>query len=172
MTLNGQCKAAGCNNSEPKVASLYGPAPADRIVALGRLTGSGDEWTGEPLYGCRGVRGCTLRMFHVAGRDVLLGPRWLLGTMAYKAEPKSTSTRQAFRGAHSTVWIALETGREGRSPTSVTGAQRSLGCPIAIRLPTEQTTSGNCREPSIAQTPPTHVLRQWSLNWTRFLGPP
>src|SRR5215211_4015261 len=45
VPLNGQCKAAGCNTSEPKVASSYGPAPADRIVAPGRLTGSGDEWT-------------------------------------------------------------------------------------------------------------------------------
>src|SRR4030095_8907837 len=89
-------------------------------------------------------------MFHVAGREILPGPRRPLGTAAYKAEPKSLTARQEVRGAHSTVWIAQETGREGRSPASVNGAQRSLGCPIAARLPTEQTTSGNCREPSTA----------------------
>ena len=71
-------------------------------------------------------------MFHVAGREILPGPRWPLGTAAYKAEPKSLPARQEVRGAHSTVWIALETGREGRSPASVNGARRSLGCPIAI----------------------------------------
>src|SRR5215467_2273822 len=76
VPLNGKCKAAGCNTSEPKVASSYGLAPADCIVALGRLTGSGDEWTDEPLFRCRGVRGGTLRMFHVAGREILQSPRW------------------------------------------------------------------------------------------------
>src|SRR5215813_8878076 len=75
VPLNGTCKAAGCNTSEPRVASLYGLAPADGIVALGRLTGSGDEWTWEPLFRCRGVRGGTLRMFHVAGRQILPSPR-------------------------------------------------------------------------------------------------
>src|SRR4029453_14980308 len=89
-------------------------------------------------------------MFHVAGREILPGPRRPLGTAAYKAEPKSLTARQEVRGAHSTVWIALETGREGRRPASVNGAQRSLGCPIASRLPTEQTKSGNCREPYTA----------------------
>src|SRR5215471_18098854 len=150
VPLNGQCKAAGCNTSEPKVASSYGPAPADGIVAPGRLTGSGDEWTWEPFLRCRGVRGGTLCMFHVAGRELLPGPRRPLGTAASKAEPKSLPARQEVRGAHSTVWIARETGREGRSPATVNGAQRSLGCPMAARLPTEQTTSGNCREPSTA----------------------
>src|SRR5215475_214887 len=89
-------------------------------------------------------------MFHVVGREILQGPRWPLGTAAYKAEPKSLVAQQEVRGAHSTAWIALETGREGRSPASVSGARRSLGCPIASRLPTELTTSGNCREPYIA----------------------
>src|SRR5499427_5239925 len=89
-------------------------------------------------------------MFHVVGREILPGPRWPLGTAAYKAEPKSQPAWQEVRGAHSTVWIALETRREGRSPALVTGAQRSLGCPIATRLPTEPTTSGNCREPYTA----------------------
>lgn len=89
-------------------------------------------------------------MCHVAGREILPGPRWPLGTVTYKAKPKSLPARQEVRGAHSTVWIALETRREGRSPASVSGAQRSVGCPIASRLPTEPTTSGNCREPYIA----------------------
>jgi hypothetical protein len=40
----------------------------------------------------------------------LLGPRWPLGTAAYKAAPKSLSAQQEVRGAHSTAWIALETG--------------------------------------------------------------
>src|SRR5262245_30420786 len=80
----------------------------------------------------------------------LAGSQGPLGTTAYKAEPKSLLARQEVRGAHSTAWIALETGREGRSPASVSGARRSLGCPIASRLPTELTKSGNCREPSTA----------------------
>src|SRR6516162_5842262 len=54
-------------------------------------------------------------MCHVAGREILPGPRWPLGTAAYKAEPKSLLARQEVRGAHSTVWIAWETRREGRS---------------------------------------------------------
>ena len=62
------------------------------------------------LSRCRGVRGGTLCMFHVAGREILPGPRWPLGTAAYKAEPKSLSAWQEVRGAHSTAWIALETG--------------------------------------------------------------
>jgi hypothetical protein len=89
-------------------------------------------------------------MFHVAGREILPGPRWPLGTTAYKAEPKSLPAWQEVRGAHSIVGIALETRRERRSPASVSGARRSLGCPIASRLPTEQTTSGNYREPYTA----------------------
>src|SRR5262245_53699942 len=80
----------------------------------------------------------------------LAGSQGPLGTTAYKAEPKSLLARQEVRGAHSTAYIALETGREGRSPASVSGARRSLGCPIASRLPTELTKSGNCREPYIA----------------------
>jgi hypothetical protein len=35
VTLNGKCKAAGCNHREPKLASSYGTAPADRIVWIG-----------------------------------------------------------------------------------------------------------------------------------------
>src|SRR5919198_4322575 len=108
---NGKCKAAGCNTSEPQVASSYGPAPADRIVAPGRLSGRGDEWTWEPRFRCRGVRGGTLCMCHVAGREILPGPRWPLGTTASKAEPKSLPAWQEVRGAYSTVWIALETRR-------------------------------------------------------------
>ena len=49
-------------------------------------------------------------MFHVAGREILQGLRWPLGTAAYKAEPKSLPALQEVRGAHSTAWIALETG--------------------------------------------------------------
>ena len=85
--------------------------------------------------GVLGVARCD--MFHVAGREILPGPRWPLGTAAYKAEPKSLTARQEVRGAHSTAWIARETGGEGRRPASVNGARRSLGCPIASRLPTE-----------------------------------
>src|SRR5215471_14347704 len=109
VPLHERCKAAGCNTSEPKVASLYGIALADRIVCTGRLTGRGDEWTGEPRYRCRGVRGGTPRLFHVSGREILPGPRWPLGTAVYKAEPKSLLARQEVRGAHSTAWIAWET---------------------------------------------------------------
>src|SRR5262249_45756764 len=117
-----------------------------------------DEWTDEPRYRCRGVRGGTLCMFHVAGREILPGPRWPLGTAAYKAKPKSLPARQEVRGAHSTACIAREMGREGRSPASVSGARRSLGCPIASRLPTEQTKSGNCREPYTAH--PSRISRK------------
>jgi hypothetical protein len=147
VPLNERGKAAGCNTSEPTVASVYGPAPADRLGCAGRLTGRGDEWTGEARFRCRGVRGGTRRLLHVAGRELVLGPRWPLGTTAYKAAPKSLSAQQEVRGAHRTVWIALATGGEERSPASVNGARRSVGCPIALGLPTEQTTSGNCREP-------------------------
>src|SRR5215510_16264842 len=150
VPLNERGKAAGCNTSEPPVASLYRIALADRIVCTGRLTGRGDEWRGDPRFRCRGVRGGTPRLFHVAGREIWPGPRWPLGTAASKAAPQSLSAWQEVRGAPSTVCIALETWREGRSPASVNGARRSLGCPIAPRLPTEQITSGHCREPSIA----------------------
>jgi hypothetical protein len=150
VPLNGRGKAAGCNTSAPKVASSYGPAPADCLVAPGRLTGRGDEWTCEPRCRCRGVRGGTLRMFHVAGWESLPGPRWPLGTAADKAAPKSLPARPEVRGAHRTAWIAWEMGCEGRSPAAVSGARRSVGGPIASRLPTELPTSGNCREPYIA----------------------
>src|SRR5215510_15850518 len=108
--MNDRGKAAGCNTSEPQVASSYGPAPADRIVGAGRLSGRGDEWTDEPRYRCRGVRGGTRCMFHVAGRAILPGPRWPLSTAASKAEPKSLPARQEVRGAPSTAWIAPEMG--------------------------------------------------------------
>jgi len=49
-------------------------------------------------------------MFHVAGREILPGPRWPLGTTAYKAEPKSLAAWQEVRGAYSTGRIARETG--------------------------------------------------------------
>src|SRR5262249_45535676 len=71
---------------------------------------------------------------------------------------KSLPARQEVRGAHSTACIAREMGREGRSPASVSGARRSLGCPIASRLPTEQTKSGNCREPYTAH--PSRISRK------------
>ena len=80
--MNGPCKAAGCHTREPKGASFYDTAPADRLGALGRLTGRGDEGTDEPFDRGRGGRGCTLGLFHVAGWDVLPGPRWPLGTRA------------------------------------------------------------------------------------------
>jgi hypothetical protein len=51
-----------------------------RIVCTGRLSGRGDEWTDEPRSRCLGVRGGTLYMFRVAGREILSGPRWPLGT--------------------------------------------------------------------------------------------
>lgn len=148
--MNGKCKAAGCNKSEPKLASLYGYALADTIVAGGRLKGSGDQWTREPLYRRRGVRGCTLRMFHVVGREILHGLGWPPRTMEYKAEPKSSSPMQEVRGAHKTVCIALETWREERGPASVVGVQRSLGCPIAAWLGTEQIKSESFKEPYIS----------------------
>jgi hypothetical protein len=48
-------------------------------------------------------------MFDVVGREVLYGPRSLLGTVAYRAELKSLTALQEFRGAHRTVCITLET---------------------------------------------------------------
>src|SRR2546426_9436493 len=107
-------------------------------------------------------------MFHVAGREILPGPRWPPGTAVYKAEPKSLPARQEVRGAHSTACIALETRREERSPASVSGARRSLGCPIASRLRTEQHKSGNCREPYTA--PPSRRRRRGFIASTTRSG--
>jgi hypothetical protein len=150
VPLHERCKTAGCNTREPQGAASDGPAPADRIVCAGRRAGRGDEWTDEPRSRGRGVRGGPRRMLHVAGREILPGPRRPLGTTASKAEPQSLLARQAGRGAQSTAGSALATGREGRSPAAGSGARRSVGGPLASRLPTEWTQSGHCREPEIA----------------------
>ena len=85
-------------------------------------------------------------MFHVAGREILPGPRWPLGTTAYKAAPKSLPARQEVRGAHSTAWIALETGRE-KEPCFSQWCSKEFGMSDCLTATNGLTKSGNCREP-------------------------
>lgn len=60
-------------------------------------------------------------MFYVVGREILYGSYWPWETTWYKAAPKSMLAMQEVRGAYSTAGIALETWREERSPTLVSG---------------------------------------------------
>jgi len=74
VTLNDRCKTAGYNKSEPELASIYEIALADRIVCPGRLQRDRDIMVKRNIFRCRGVRGCTLGLFYVVGRETLCGP--------------------------------------------------------------------------------------------------
>jgi hypothetical protein len=153
VTLNGTCTAAGHHTRAPTVASSYGHAPADGIVAPGRLTGRGDSRTRAPRHRCRGVRGGTRRMFHVVGREILSGPSWPLGTTASKAEPKSLPARPEVGGASRTERIAWETRGEGRSPASVMGLEGGW----EVRWPYGEERSRKRPEPTESPLPSIHT---------------
>ena len=84
VTLNGKCKAAGCNASELRIASSYECVRADRIVALGRLAGGGDQRTLEPSPRTGVLEVARCESLTTLGREASYDVHWPWATASYK----------------------------------------------------------------------------------------